>query len=113
MPKRNRTNNRYSKEFKAEAVRLHLEEGMNPYQIAEKLGIRSKTQVQQWVKKHQNGTLQEDQRGQTAWRKGRSRTNFSSIEEELAYIRAENEYLKKQYPNLHGEGSWKKKNDSK
>lgn len=103
MSERKRTNNRYSKDFKAEAVRLHLEEGLNPYQIASMLGIPSKTQVQQWVKKHQDGTLKEDLRGKVAWRKRKPRTKFSSIEEELAYIKAENEYLKKQYPNLYGE----------
>jgi transposase-like protein len=103
MSGRKRTNNRYSEDFKAEAVRLHVEEGMNPYQIARMLGIRSKTQVQQWVKKYQDGALQEDLRGKTAWRKGRPKTKFSSLEEELAYIKAENDYLKKRYPNLHGE----------
>lgn len=97
-----RINKVYSEELKAEAVRLHLEEGLSPYQIADRFDIRSKTQVQQWIKKHLEGP-KEDMRGKTAWRKGRSKTRFSSIEEELAYVKAENEYLKKRYPNLHGE----------
>jgi hypothetical protein len=33
---------------------------------------------------------------------GRPKTNFASIEEELAYLKAEVEYLKNQYPNLYG-----------
>jgi len=101
-----RINKKYTDEFKAEAVRLYLEDGWSPYRIAAQLGVRSKTQVQVWIKKHQQrerGELKEDQRGKTAWRKGRPKTKFSSIEEELAYIKAENDYLKKRYPNLHGE----------
>jgi hypothetical protein len=39
----------------------------------------------QWVKEQEGF---EDQRGQSAWRKGRPKTKFTSIEEELAYIKA-------------------------
>jgi transposase-like protein len=42
-----RKNKVYSAEMKVEAVRLHLEEGLNPYRIAEMFENRSKTQVQQ------------------------------------------------------------------
>ncbi|MFI8716164.1 transposase [Brevibacillus brevis] len=106
MHKARRINKRYTDEFKAEAVSLYLEDGWSPYRIAAQLGVRSKTQVQDWIKKHhqrEQGELKEYQRGKTAWRKGRPKTKFSSIEEELAYIKAENDYLKKRYPNLHGE----------
>lgn len=96
---------RYTSEFKAEAVRLYLEEGLSYDQVTAKLGIKSDTTVKDWVKKHRNGESFEDKRGKSeaAWRKGRPKTKFSSVEEELAYIKAENEYLKKRYPNLHGE----------
>ena len=40
---------------------------------------------------------------QEALRKGKPKTKFDSVEEEIAYLRAEIEYLKKRYPNLHGE----------
>lgn len=90
MSSEKRKNKVYSEELKAEAVRLHLEEGMSPRQIANRFEIRSKTQAQQWIKKHEEEP-KEDLRGKTAWRKGRPKTKFSRIEEELAYIKAENE----------------------
>lgn len=102
MENKHRINKVYSPELKAEAVRLYLEEGLGAQRIADKFEIRSKTQVQQWIKKHLEGP-KEDLRGKKAWRKGRPKTHFASVEEELAYIKAENEYLKKRYPNLHGE----------
>lgn len=40
---------------------------------------------------------------QEAFRKGRPKTKFASVGEEMAYLKAEIEYLKKRYPNLHGE----------
>ena len=103
MVQKGQTFLKYSPELKAEAVRLYTEEKLSAIRIASILGIRSKTQVQEWVKKHLQGESKEDLRGKTAWRKGRPKTKFSSVEEELAYIKAENEYLKKRYPNLHRE----------
>ncbi|KIU12695.1 transposase [Bacillus subtilis] len=34
---------------------------------------------------------------------GRPKTTFKSVEEERDYLKAQVEYLKKRYPNLHGE----------
>lgn len=92
--------NRYSEEIKKEAVRLRVEEGWTYSLIMEKLGIKSESQIITWVRKSQNGESFEDHRGR--WNK----KNFSSIEEENAYLKAQVEYLKKLNPNLHGEGSW-------
>lgn len=96
----------YTPEFKMAAVRLYLEEGLSYKAVAKQLGVPSHTQIRQWVKKYRNGDSLEDkrQRGirKPAWRTGRPKTKFASIEEELAYVKAEVEYLKKQYPNLHG-----------
>ncbi|MGN7170586.1 helix-turn-helix domain-containing protein [Paenibacillus cellulositrophicus] len=39
--------------IKEEAVRLYLEEGLGYRTVAERLGLRSKTQVEVWVKRHQ------------------------------------------------------------
>lgn len=96
----------YTLEFKLEAVRLYLEEGLSYQSVADQMGVPSNTQIKQWVKKHKNGESLEDKRQsglrKKAWRTGRPKTKFASIEEELAYLKAEVEYLKKQYPNLHG-----------
>ena len=97
---------KYLVEFKLEAVRLY-EEGKVSYQaVADQMGIRSNTQVKRWVKKYREGLTFEDGRGKASRpNKGRPKTRFASIEEELAYVKAERDYLKKQYPNLHPEVS--------
>jgi transposase-like protein len=96
----------YTSELKAEAVRLYEEEGVSYQTVADQLGIKSRTQVKQWVKKHRNHETLEDKRGKgTVWRKGRPKTKFASIEGELAYIKAENEYLKEHVTKWTGETS--------
>ncbi|MGO4791012.1 IS3 family transposase [Paenibacillus sp. 2KB_20] len=91
MGKTGRTNNSYSEEVKKEAVRLAIEENMSYREVARRLGIRNKTQVEVWVKWHQEGRALE----QEAFHKGRPKTTFTSLEEEMAYLKAEIAYLKK------------------
>ncbi|HBF5456914.1 TPA: transposase [Clostridioides difficile] len=90
---------KYSKELKLKAVNLYIKEGYSSYKIAEMLNIRSKTQVQNWVKDYKN-------KGKTAFddeARGRFKNislendnrKFKSVEEELKYLRMENEFLKK------------------
>ncbi|MCI9997162.1 transposase, partial [Clostridioides difficile] len=90
---------KYSKELKLKAVNLYIKEGYSSYKIAEMLNIRSKTQVQNWVKDYKN-------KGKTAFddeTRGRFKNislendnrKFKSVEEELKYLRMENEFLKK------------------
>ncbi|SIO30970.1 hypothetical protein [Halodesulfovibrio marinisediminis] len=73
--------------------------GDQSYQsLSEELGIRDKKQLRNWVAKVKRGESLEDMRGKhTGGRKGRPRTTFASIEEELAYVKAERDYLKKLY----------------
>lgn len=104
MAKKGQTFLHYPIELKMQAVRLVVDENMSLREVAKQLGVRSKTQVLNWVKDYQSGVDIESQ----ALRKGRPKAKFASIEEEMAYLKAENEYLKKLYPNLHGEASAKK-----
>jgi transposase len=106
-PKRGQTFNRYSDDMKKEAVRLRVEEQWSYTLIREKFGIKSDTQIINWLRKYQNGETFEDYRGR--WTK----KHFSSVEEENEYLKAQVEYLKKLNPNLHGEGSWISKPDSR
>lgn len=99
MGKMGRTNNSYTEELKMEAVRMVTEENMSYREVAKQLGIRNKTQVVVWVNRHKTG----QPLVQETIRKGRPKSKFTSVEEEMAYLRAEIEYLKKRYPNLHGE----------
>jgi len=85
----------YTEELKREVVRLKLE-GWSYRQLRERFGIKSDAQIAEWVRKVQNGESFEDQRGK--WNK----KNFSSVDEEIDYLKAQVEYLKKRNPNLHG-----------
>lgn len=96
MAKKGQTFQEYTEELKREVVRLKVEEGWSYRQIRERFGIKSDAQIVSWVKKVQNNESFEDQRG--VW----NRKNFSSVEEENAYLEAQVDYLKKRNPNLHG-----------
>jgi transposase len=119
MGKTGRTNQKYTEEFKIRAVKLYKEGNKSYKTLSEELGLRSSSQLKKWVKKFNQGESFEDLRGRASSNtdsnplKGRPKTNFKSIEEERDYYKAQVEYLKKQYPNLHGEGSFQKQNDLK
>lgn len=101
MPERKRTT--YSKEFKEEAAQLYLDGGIGYQALSEQLGLKSKTQLRQWVATVLRGESLDDGRGKhNSSRKGRPRSNFASIEEELAYVKAERDYLKKLYRSRFG-----------
>jgi transposase len=55
MAKKGQTFNRYDEATKKEAVRLRLEEQWSYPMIMEKFGIKSDTQIINWVRKAQNG----------------------------------------------------------
>lgn len=96
--------NDYPIEFKERAVRMYLD-GEGSYQeLSERLGLKSNTQLKNWVRKALAGESLEDGRGKAlyATRKGRPKTTFTSPEEELAYVKAELEYVKKLYRSRFG-----------
>jgi len=106
----------YSPAFKEEAVRLYLEGGRSYRQLAKELGLKDKVTLRDWVTKVQRGETLEDGRGKSDNPcKGRSRTRFDSLEEKLAYVEAERDYLKKLYRSRFGHewGAHKKDNSSK
>ncbi|WP_143089079.1 transposase, partial [Paenibacillus sp. UNC496MF] len=76
----------YTAQLKSEAIRLY-ESGVSSREVAKQLNIRSKAQVLDWVKKSQNGVSLEDGRGQHSSLRGRPKTKFASLEEELAYVK--------------------------
>lgn len=92
-------NNKYDKQLKLKAVRMYLNEGLSYLKVAEILHIKNKTQVQRWVSLYNDKgetAFDEETRGKCNHiRKGRPKTKFKSIEEELNYLRMENEFLKK------------------
>ncbi|WP_412547157.1 IS3 family transposase [Peribacillus simplex] len=98
MAKKGQTIQTYTEKLKREVVRLKLEEGWSYRQLRERFGIKSDAQIANWVKKVQNNELFEEQRG--VW----NRKNFSSVEEENAYLKAQVDYLKKPQSKSTWEG---------
>lgn len=85
----------YSQEFKEDAVRQYLQGGKSYRQLAEELGIKDAKTLRSWVSKVRNGESLEEGRGKAQTvRRGRHRTNFSSIEDELAYVKSERDFYK-------------------
>ena len=107
----------YSPAFKEAAVKLFLKGGRSYRQLCEELGIKDKKTLRQWVAKINSGESLEDGRGKSshAEHRGRPKTKFTSVEEELAYVKAERDYLKKLYRSRFGHewGAHKKGNSSK
>ncbi len=108
MAKKGQTFQRYTEEFKKKAVQRY-KKGEESYRaIAADLGLRSSTQLRQWVEKVKKGEAFDLRRKESDSKennplKGRQKTHFQSIEEERDYLKAQVAYLKKQYPNLHKE----------
>lgn len=92
-------NNRYSKELKLKAVSMYINDSLSYLRVAQALNIKNKTQVQRQVASYNNNgetAFDEETRGKFKLiRKGRPKTQFKSVEEELKYLRMENEFLKK------------------
>lgn len=80
---------------------MYINEGMSALSVAHALNIKNKTQVQRWVELFNskgNSAFDEENRGRAKGsHKGRPKTKFKSIEEELDYLCMENEFLKKLY----------------
>jgi transposase-like protein len=91
--------NSYDKELKLKAVDMYINKNVGIMTIVKELGLRNKAQVYRWVQKYQEkgeAAFDVDGRGRTKGpRTGRPKTKFSSVEEELQYLRMENEFLKK------------------
>ncbi|AWP27273.1 transposase [Paenibacillus sp. Cedars] len=100
MAKKGQVFQSYTEEFKLRAVQCYLEGSMSYQAVADKLGIRSCTQLKTWVRKYRDGEVFDTRKGSGSPMKGRPRTTFSSIEEERDYLKAQVDYLKKRYPNL-------------
>ena len=80
--------NRYSEEFKEEAVRLVIEERMLPAQVSRDLGISS-TSINRWVKQ-----VQIDQ-GKKGGMTTSEREEIRQLRKEVRTLKMEREILKK------------------
>lgn len=113
MSNKGQIHKKYSVEFKQKAILLYLKGELSYRAVADQMGVSDTRQIRNWVKKYRNHETLENQTGKSKTVslnpfKGRQRIHFSNIEEERDYLKAQVEYLKKQYPNLHGEESSQK-----
>lgn len=99
-----RIQRKYSKETKLKAIDMYLNQHIGANTIAKELGLSEKKRVYDWVKKYEaegEKAFDVEKRGKATktqngcFRKGRPKTKFSSLEEEVEYLRMENEFLKK------------------
>ena len=105
MGKTGRKNNKYSYEFKKEAVEKYLSGELGGCtNAARKLGLRNKTQLLDWTKlyKQDPELLKQDNRGKGSAkdgiRKGRQKKvklDELSKDEQIEYLKMENAILKK------------------
>lgn len=100
MAKKGQRFQSYTDEFKLNAVMKYINGSKSYKVLADELGIRNCTQLKVWVKRWKNGQPFDERGGVSNPLKGRTRTKFKSVEEERDYLKAQVEYLKKQYPNL-------------
>ncbi|MGL5545151.1 MAG: transposase [Cetobacterium sp.] len=97
-----RVNKNYSKDIKVAVVKKYKEGGMSIQEVADLFQVSSKTQVHSWIKKYEKegeDAFSYEKRGNPSEpRKVKERVEdlkFLSIEQEVEFLRIENEYLKR------------------
>lgn len=105
MGKTGRTNNRYSPEFKKDAVERYLSGELGGMTAAvRKLGLRNHRQLGNWIKlyKEDPKLLEEDRRGKASAKDGVKKGRPKKVkideldkDEQIEYLKMENAILKK------------------
>ena len=87
---------KYDLETKLKICKEHAEHGMGEKKIEKEYGIPRST-VRKWFKKYELGGVEELKKNNTgkSSKKGINKKHFSSVEEELTYVKAERDILKK------------------
>lgn len=95
-----RINKRYSAELKLSVINIYKEGGKSLQDLADEFKISSKTQIYCWIKKYEKEgaeAFKYEKRGNPKSKKRIKevkKLDFSSLEEEVRFLRLENEYLK-------------------
>lgn len=94
-----RVNNKYPSELKIKVVKRYLEGGYSIQDLAEEFGVPSKTQIHNWIKKYEelgDEAFKFETRGNPKDKRPiGSDFVFDNLEDELIFLRMENEYLKR------------------
>lgn len=95
----NRVNNKYPRDLKIKIVKRYLEGGVSIQNLADQFGILSKTQIYNWIKKYEkygDEAFKFETRGNPKDKKiAINEVIFDNIEEEIRFLRMENDYLRK------------------
>lgn len=96
---------RHPIEFREKVAKERLEQGASIPALQKKYGIKSQAQIVNWTRWYaENNTATQV----TGKKKGRPKTNYESIEEELKFLRMENAVLKKYHELLMEEETKRK-----
>lgn len=94
-----RKNNKYSREFKLKVVKKYLNESCSLQDITREFKIPSKTQIHNWIKEYEKEgeeAFKFEKRGSPKERRVvKDNYIFESLEDEIRFLRMENEYLKR------------------
>lgn len=94
-----RKNNKYSREFKLKVVKKYLEGNYSLQKIVDDFKIPSKTQVHAWLKSYEkdgeNAFRFETRGNPKEKRVVKENFIFDNLEDEIRFLKMENEYLKK------------------
>ncbi len=96
---------RYPIEFREKVAKERLEQGTSIPALQKKYGIPSQAQIVNWTSWYANNNTAKQVTGK---KKGRPKTNYESIEEELKFLRMENAVLKKYHELLMEEETKRK-----
>lgn len=91
---------RYSKKLKLTAVKTYLNSDISAELLAKNLGVKSDTQILEWVKKYKElGEIAFDRKRKIIIKTEMTETEKKrrSLKKENEHLKMENEYLKKLY----------------
>jgi transposase len=93
LAKKRQTAQIYTKEFKLKVVNLVMVGGLSSREVARQFQIPDSSVVRRWIREYK--TAGKEAFEQKTTKKGRPKSVFKTLEEEVKWLRAENQLLKK------------------
>lgn len=94
-----RINSKYTKNLKLKIVKSYLNKEKSLQRLADEYGIKSKTQIYNWIKKYEEegeDAFKFEKRGNpTSQRLVKDELIFENLEDEIQVLRLENSYLRR------------------
>lgn len=92
MTKKREATPKYTKEFKLKIVNLVIIDGLSSREVARQFEMPESSVVRRWVREYK--TMEKKAFEPKNSKKGRSKSVFKTLEEEVEWLRAENQLLK-------------------